>query len=100
MTPYKKELTEYFSSKDSIIIAYLSGSTVHGDTGGLSDVDIGVMMDEKLSKKDRIAPSVGLRNILVHMYTKIDIGRFYYYLQNNIDDIEQYIAQYLTTSSH
>ncbi len=47
----------------------------------------------------KFAPSAGLRNILVHMYTKIDIGRLYYYLQNNIDDIEQfgkYIAQYLT----
>ncbi len=47
----------------------------------------------------KFAPSAGLRNILVHMYAKIDIGRLYYYLQNNIDDIEQfgkYIAQYLT----
>ena len=53
MIPYEKELTEYFSSKDSIILAYLFGSTVRGDTGRLSDVDIGVLLDEKLSKKDR-----------------------------------------------
>ena len=53
MISFEKELTEYFSSKDSVILAYLFGSTVRGDTGRLSDVDIGVMLDEKLSKKDR-----------------------------------------------
>ncbi|MCZ7356816.1 MAG: nucleotidyltransferase domain-containing protein [Candidatus Methanoperedens sp.] len=53
MIQYEKELTEYFSSKDSIKLAYLFGSTVRGDTGRLSDVDIGVLLDEKLSKKDR-----------------------------------------------
>jgi predicted nucleotidyltransferase len=53
MIPFEKELTEYFSSKDNIILAYLFGSTVRGDTGRLSDVDIGVMMDENLAKKDR-----------------------------------------------
>jgi len=53
MTPYEKELTHYFSSKDNVILAYLFGSTVRGDTGKLSDVDIGVMLDENLSKKDR-----------------------------------------------
>jgi len=53
MTPFEKELTEYFSSKDSVILAYLFGSTVRGDAGRLSDVDIGVLVDESLSKKDR-----------------------------------------------
>ncbi len=53
MIPYEKELTEYFSSKDSVILAYLFGSTVRGDTGRLSDVDIGILLDEKLSKEDR-----------------------------------------------
>lgn len=53
MIPYEKELTEYFSCKDSIKLAYLFGSTVRGDTGRLSDVDIGVLLDEKISKKDR-----------------------------------------------
>ena len=53
MTPYEKELTEYFSSKDSVILAYLFGSTVRGDAGRLSDVDIGILVDENLSKKDR-----------------------------------------------
>ena len=53
MTPYKKELTEYFGSKGSVILAYLFGSTVRGDAGRLSDVDIGVLLDEKIPKKDR-----------------------------------------------
>ncbi len=53
MIPYEKELIEYFSRKDNVILAYLFGSTVRGDTGRLSDVDIGVLLDEKLSKKDR-----------------------------------------------
>ncbi len=53
IVPYEKELTEYFSNKDSIILAYLFGSTVRGDTGKLSDVDIAILVDEKISKKDR-----------------------------------------------
>jgi predicted nucleotidyltransferase len=53
MTPYEKELSEYFSNKDSVILAYLFGSTVRGDTCRLSDVDIGVLLDQKLSKIDR-----------------------------------------------
>ncbi len=52
MIPYEKELTEYFRTKDNVILAYLFGSTVRGDAGRLSDVDIGVLLDENLSKKD------------------------------------------------
>ena len=46
----------------------------------------------------KFAPSAGFRNRLVHMYSKIDINKLHYYLQNNVKDIEQfgkYIAQYL-----
>ncbi|MCZ7401987.1 MAG: nucleotidyltransferase domain-containing protein [Candidatus Methanoperedens sp.] len=52
MTLFEKELTEYFSGKDSVILAYLFGSTVRGDSGRLSDIDIGVMLDDQISKKD------------------------------------------------
>ncbi len=52
MIPYEKDLAEYFSSKDSVILAYIFGSTVRGDTGRLSNVDIGVLLDENLYKKD------------------------------------------------
>lgn len=45
-----------------------------------------------------LAPAAGFRNVLVHMYVKIDIDRLYYYLENNLEDIErfgEYIARYL-----
>jgi len=45
-----------------------------------------------------LAPAAGFRNVLVHMYAKIDIERLYYYLENNLEDIEpfgEYIARYL-----
>lgn len=45
-----------------------------------------------------LAPAAGFRNVLVHMYAKIDIDRLHYYLENNLEDIEQfgeYIARYL-----
>ncbi len=45
-----------------------------------------------------LAPAAGFRNVLVHMYAKIDIDRLYYYLENNLEDIErfgEYIARYL-----
>jgi uncharacterized protein YutE (UPF0331/DUF86 family) len=45
-----------------------------------------------------LAPAAGFRNVLVHMYAKIDVERLHYYLENNLDDMErfgEYIAQYL-----
>ncbi len=57
------------------------------------------ILPEEFAKK--FAPSAGLRNRLVHMYAKINIEKLYYYLQNNIDDIEKfgkYIAKYIKKS--
>jgi len=45
-----------------------------------------------------LAPAAGFRNVLVHMYAKIDVDRLYYYLENNLEYIErfgEYIARYL-----
>ncbi|HJH29802.1 MAG TPA: DUF86 domain-containing protein [Methanosarcinaceae archaeon] len=45
-----------------------------------------------------LAPAAGFRNVLVHMYSKIDVEKLHYYLENNLEDIEQFgkhIAQYL-----
>lgn len=50
---FEKELIHFFRNIDSVILAYLFGSTVRGDTNELSDVDIAVMLDESLSKKDK-----------------------------------------------
>jgi predicted nucleotidyltransferase len=49
---FEQELTNFFRSIDSVNFAYLFGSIVRGDTNELSDVDIAVMLDESLSKKD------------------------------------------------
>jgi uncharacterized protein YutE (UPF0331/DUF86 family) len=46
----------------------------------------------------KISPAAGFRNVLVHMYAHIDMERVYHYLQNHLDDLEQYahyIALYL-----
>jgi len=54
---FELELTNLFHSIDSVKFAYLFGSTVMGDTNELSDVDIAVMLDESLSKKDILLSS-------------------------------------------
>jgi uncharacterized protein YutE (UPF0331/DUF86 family) len=46
----------------------------------------------------RFARAVGLRNILVHMYEEVDMGKIHDYLQNNLVDFDEYvthIARYL-----
>ena len=47
------ELIDYFSKQKSAKMVYLYGSAAKGMAGKLSDVDIGVLLDESLSKKDR-----------------------------------------------
>jgi len=45
-----------------------------------------------------LAPAAGFRNVLVHMYAKIDTEKVHFYLENNLEDIERfskYIARYL-----
>lgn len=47
---------------------------------------------------EKLAPAAGFRNVLVHMYTDIDLEKLYSHLQNDIDDLElfaEYIAKYL-----
>ncbi|AAB84915.1 MAG: hypothetical protein Kow0021_16710 [Methanothermobacter thermautotrophicus] len=50
---------------------------------------------------DKFAPAAGFRNLLLHMYAEIDIEKVYGYLQNNLDDINnfaRFIAEYLKKS--
>jgi len=57
--------------------------------------EIGVLPEDFV---DKFAPAAGFRNILVHMYAEIDIEKVYKYLQNNLDDINnfaKFIAEYL-----
>ena len=72
MIHYKKELIEYFS-KDSVIRAYLFGSTQYFKM-----------------EYTEIITFAGFRNRLVHMHSKIDIYKPHYYLQDNIGDIERF----------
>jgi len=47
---------------------------------------------------DRFADAVSFRNILVHMYEDVDIGKLHNYLQNNLGDFDEfakYTARYL-----
>ncbi len=44
------------------------------------------------------AKAAGLRNILVHMYEEVDVGKLHNYLQNNLEDINEFatfVAKYL-----
>lgn len=48
----------------------------------------------------KLAPAAGFRNVLVHMYADIDLGKLYLHLQNDIDDLElfaEFIAKYLVS---
>jgi predicted nucleotidyltransferase len=47
-----KELNEFFSGEEHVILAYLFGSTVRGETNCLSDIDIAVLFDNTLTKKE------------------------------------------------
>ncbi len=46
----------------------------------------------------RFSKAAGFRNILVHMYEEVDAGKLQEYLQNNLEDFNEYakcIAKYL-----
>lgn len=48
----------------------------------------------------KLAPAAGFRNVLVHMYADIDLGKLYSHLQNDIYDLElfaEYIAKYMVS---
>ncbi|GFO97728.1 nucleotidyltransferase [groundwater metagenome] len=47
------KLIDYFSKQENVRLAYLYGSAAKGKEGKLSDVDIGVLLDDSLSKKER-----------------------------------------------
>jgi uncharacterized protein YutE (UPF0331/DUF86 family) len=47
---------------------------------------------------ERFAKAAGFRNILVHMYEKVDVGKLHDYLQNNLEDFNEFakfVARYL-----
>ncbi len=52
MYDLKSKLSKYFSGQDEVTLAYLFGSVARGDDYRLSDVDIGVLLEEGLSKPE------------------------------------------------
>ncbi len=46
-------LADFFSKQEQVRLAYLFGSVAKGKAGKLSDVDIAVLLDESLNKKQR-----------------------------------------------
>jgi len=48
----EEKLSEFFANLDSVILAYLFGSTVRGEANCLSDIDIAVLFDKNLTKKE------------------------------------------------
>ena len=47
------KLADFFSNQRYVKLAYLYGSAAKGKAGKLSDVDIAVLFDDSLSKKER-----------------------------------------------
>ena len=47
---------------------------------------------------EKLVPAVGVRNILVHMYTEVDVKKICEFLQENLGDFDEFakhIANYL-----
>lgn len=46
------KLNEFFSGEALVVVAYLFGSTARGEASCLSDIDIAVLFDDSLAKKE------------------------------------------------
>jgi len=56
---------------------------------------IGVLPHDLAHELEKMA---GFRNILVHLYMKVDLQKVYDYMQNDLEKFEQfaqYVSQYL-----
>jgi hypothetical protein len=53
LTGQDKRITDYLTKQERVKLAYLFGSIAEGREGKLSDLDLGVLLDESLSKKER-----------------------------------------------
>jgi predicted nucleotidyltransferase len=50
---YEKEVKEFLQKQAHVKLAYLFGSVALQKAGKLSDIDIGIFLDESLEKKDK-----------------------------------------------
>jgi predicted nucleotidyltransferase len=53
LTGQDKRITDYLNKQERVKLAYLFGSVAEGREGKLSDVDMGVLLDESLNKKEK-----------------------------------------------
>ncbi|WP_321211927.1 nucleotidyltransferase domain-containing protein [Methanothermobacter sp. DP] len=53
MRELQKKLGNYFKDKDEVRLAYLFGSVADEKEGPLSDIDIGVLLEDKLDRNAR-----------------------------------------------
>ena len=51
---FASRLADFFKSKEYVELAYLFGSTAEGLEGTISDIDIGVYLSGKLTKRGRV----------------------------------------------
>jgi predicted nucleotidyltransferase len=55
LTGQDNRITDYLNKQERVKLAYLFGSVAEGREGKLSDVDMGVLLDESLNKKERFS---------------------------------------------
>lgn len=53
LIPGQNKLMEFLSKQERVKLAYLFGSVARGEAGKLSDVDMAVLLDDSLNKKER-----------------------------------------------
>ncbi len=53
LIPGQNKLMEFLSKQEHVRLAYLFGSVARGEAGKLSDVDMAVLLDDSLNKKER-----------------------------------------------
>ena len=62
-----EQLFQIFNTNNHIILAYLFGSVAKGKDGKLSDIDIGILLDDSLDKKQKF----DLELELIHKISEI-----------------------------
>ncbi len=70
-----RRLKNFFEWLEDVKLAYLFGSTAAGKAGKLSDIDVAVFLDEKLTAKERLELELELISRLSHILKtdKIDV---------------------------
>ena len=76
------------------IAAHIISEEGYGMPGSASDMfyllEENSFVDRKLTEK--MVKAVGLRNLIVHEYAKVDLGRLYQIVQKDIGDIKDFLA--------